>query len=208
MVFGSWLDARAVVVLLFGEAQRAASVALPDDPEPRPPPGPGRPYGCGQDTCRISRGGLGRRHTDLDIMVANRVGRSVGVIFAEGGEEAFRDLEQEALADTLSGDKPLVVSTGGGVVERPANRQLLAERALVVWLRAEPGTLAARVADGLGRPLLADGDPVDLLVALAERRHPLYHTVSDQVVDTDRLDVDAVAALVEQVAGDRARVAP
>jgi shikimate kinase len=154
---------------------------------------------------------LGRNHADLDIMVANRVGRSVGVIFAEGGEEAFRDLEQEALADTLSGDKPLVVSTGGGVVERPerpANRQLLAERALVVWLRAEPGTLAARVADGSGRPLLADGDPVDLLVALAERRHPLYHTVSDQVVDTDRLDVDAVAALVEQVAGDGAGVAP
>ena len=151
---------------------------------------------------------LGRNHADLDIMVANRVGRSVGVIFAEGGEEAFRDLEQEALADTLSGDKPLVVSTGGGVVERPANRQLLVERALVVWLRAEPGTLAARVADGSGRPLLADGDPVDLLVALAERRDPLYYTVSDQVVDTDRLGVDAVAALVEQVAGDGAGVAP
>ena len=151
---------------------------------------------------------LGRNHADLDIMVANRVGRSVGVIFAEGGEEAFRDLEQEALAETLSGDKPLVVSTGGGVVERPANRQLLVERALVVWLRAEPETLAARVADGSGRPLLADGDPVDLLVALADRRHPLYHTVSDQVVDTDNLDVDAVAALVEQVVEDGAGVAP
>ena len=55
---------------------------------------------------------------------------------------------------------------------------------------------------------LADGDPVDLLVALADRRHPLYHTVSDPVVDTDHLDVDAVAALVEQVAGDGAGVAP
>ena len=151
---------------------------------------------------------LGRNHTDLDIMVANRVGRSVGVIFAEGGEEAFRDLEQEVLAETLGGDKPLVVSTGGGVVERLANRQLLVERALVVWLRAEPETLAARVADGSGRPLLADGDPVDLLVALADRRHRLYRKVSDQVVDTDNLDVDAVAALVEQVVEDGAGVAP
>jgi shikimate kinase len=151
---------------------------------------------------------LNRHHADLDTMVANRVGRSVGVIFAEGGEEAFRDLEQEALADTLRGDEPLVVSTGGGVVERPANCQLLAERALVVWLRAEPVTLAARVADGSGRPLLADGNPVDLLVALAERRHPLYNKVSDQVVDTDRLGVEAVAALVEQVAGDGAGVTP
>ena len=149
---------------------------------------------------------LGRRHADLDIMVANRVGRSIGVIFAEGGEDDFRDLEQEVLADLLSGDEPLVVSTGGGVVERPTNRQLLAARALVVWLRAEPGTLAARVADGLGRPLLAEGDPVDLLIALAEHRYPLYHRLSDHVVDTDRLDVEAVAALVEQVAGDGAGV--
>ena len=129
-------------------------------------------------------------------MVANRVGRSVGVIFAEGGEEAFRDLEQEALSDTLSGDKPLVVSTGGGVVERPANRQLLAERALVVWLRAEPGTLAARVADGSGRPLLADGDPVEVLRRLDIERAPAYEAAADLVVDTDGLDVSTVGALV------------
>ena len=151
---------------------------------------------------------LGRRHADLDLLVANRVGRSVGVIFAEGGEDNFRDLEQEVLADVLSGDAPLVVSTGGGVVERHTNRHRLAARALVVWLRAEPGTLAARVADGSGRPLLAEGEPVDLLVALAERRHPLYHSLSDLVIDTDHVDIDVVTALVEQVVEDGAGVAP
>ena len=147
----------------------------------------------------------GRRHVDLDIVVSNRVGRSVGVIFAEAGEEAFRDLEQEALASELAHDEPIVVSTGGGVVERQANRQILTERTLVVWLRAEPETLAGRVGDGAGRPLLKEGNPLDLLTVLAERRNPIYAAVSDRVIDTDHLDIEAVAALVEQ-ACDAARV--
>lgn len=145
------------------------------------------------------------RHIDLDILISNRVGRSVGVIFAEAGEEAFRDLEQDALAAELSRDEPLVVSTGGGVIERQVNRQLLIERALVVWLRAEPTTLALRVGDGAGRPMLNKGKPVDLLAALAERRHPLYAAVSDRVIDTDNLDIEAVTALVEK-ACEAARV--
>jgi shikimate kinase len=148
---------------------------------------------------------LNRRHIDLDIVVSNRVGRSVGVIFAEAGEKAFRDLEQDALASELAHDEPIVVSTGGGVVERQANRQILIERTLVVWLRAEPETLALRVGDGAARPLLNEGNPLDLLTALAERRHPLYAAVSDRVIDTDHLNIEAVTALVEQ-AFDAARV--
>ncbi|MDP6213767.1 MAG: shikimate kinase, partial [Acidimicrobiales bacterium] len=76
------------------------------------------------------------RHLDLDVLVTGREGRSVGVLFEEQGESGFRDCEQAALAEVLSLAQPVVLSTGGGVLERPANRELLSERATVVWLRA------------------------------------------------------------------------
>ena len=64
-------------------------------------------------------------HTDLDVVIANQAGRSIGVIFAEKGEKFFRDLETQALDSKLSTQEPLVISTGGGIVERSSNRVLL-----------------------------------------------------------------------------------
>ena len=115
---------------------------------------------------------LGRRHVDLDRAVTQLAGRSVGVIF------------------------PIVLSTGGGVLGRETNRAVLAREATVVWLRATPETLAARVGDPSSRPLLADSDPVEALRRLASDRTPAYETAADAVVDTDGLDVSMVGALV------------
>ena len=66
----------------------------------------------------------------------------------------------------------------------------------VVWLRAAPETLAARVGDLSSRPLLADGDPVEMLRRLDIERAPAYAAAADLVVDTDGLDVSTVGALV------------
>jgi len=79
-----------------------------------------------------------------------------------------------------------------------ANRALLRSEGIVVWLRAEPATLAARVGSGAGRPLLG-GDPAARLVELDAVRRPLYEEVADVTVDVDRLDrsrvVDRILAL-------------
>ncbi len=152
---------------------------------------------------RAVAGSLGLPHVDLDVAVANRTGRTPGVLFAERGEEGFRDAEQEALAGVLAVGETVVVSTGGGVLERQANRLLLAERATVVWLRARPATLAGRVGDGSDRPLLADGEPAAVFAELAERRGPSYEAAADAVVDTDDLTLDEVAARVESALPDR-----
>ena len=149
---------------------------------------------------------LGRRHADLDALVANRVGRSVGVIFAENGEGVFRDLEEGALSSVLRGDGPLVLSTGGGVVERRSNRSLLNKRAFVVWLKAKPEILLTRIGDVAGRPLLNVDNPDEALGDLDRRRRTLYEEVSDLAIDTDALDVDAVADMVEKAVRDKARV--
>ena len=139
---------------------------------------------------------LGRRHVDLDRAVTQLAGRSVGVIFHESGEQAFRDLEEQALGLQMDAVDPVVLSTGGGVLGRETNRDALARGATVVWLRAAPETLAARVGDLSSRPLLADGDPVEVLRRLDIERTPAYEAAADLVVDTDGLDVSTVGALV------------
>ena len=142
----------------------------------------------------------GRRHMDLDRAVTQLAGRSIGVIFHEGGEAAFRLYEQEALAVQLEAEDPMVISTGGGVLAAGTNREVLARSATVVWLRATPETLAERVGDPTGRPLLADGEPLEVLRRLADERGPAYEAAADVVLDTDGLTIDEVADMVVDAA--------
>ena len=90
---------------------------------------------------------------------------------------------------------PAVVSVAGGAVLRPENRDLLRTCGRVIWLRARPATLAARVGDGAGRPLL-DGDPAAALRALDAVRRPLYAEVADETIDVDDLSPGEVAARI------------
>jgi shikimate kinase len=147
-----------------------------------------------------------RRHIDLDRWVQADTGRSIGVLFAELGEDGFRDAEQASLERALELLEPIVLSTGGGVLGRSANRDALVARSHVVWLRATPETAAGRVGDGHGRPLLQGDAPVDVLRRLIEERAPLYEATADLAIDTDdrsAADVaDEVHAYLEGRSGD------
>lgn len=128
---------------------------------------------------------LQRPFADADEQLELRAGRTIPAIFRDDGEQAFRRLESEVLADLLGRPDPLVVAAGGGVVTRPENRALLGRRAFVVWLRAPPGFLAAR-ADATHRPLLAgDPDPAATLERLIAARTPLYEEAADAIVDVE-----------------------
>jgi shikimate kinase len=87
----------------------------------------------------------------------------------------------------------------GGAVLDPGNRDLLRRSGTVVWLRARPDTLARRVGDGAGRPLLG-ADPAGALARLDEARRPHYAEVAHAVVDVDDLDPDAVVDAVVDAA--------
>lgn len=155
--------------------------------------------GSGKSTVgpRLARR-LGRPFVDTDELVVAAAGRDVPGIFAAGGEAAFRDLERRAVADAMASPVALVVACGGGAVLDPANRRALRAGGTVVWLRATPATLAARVGTGEGRPLLAGGGPpAAVLGTLAEVRAGAYEAAAHVAVDTDGLDADAV---VEEVA--------
>jgi shikimate kinase len=128
---------------------------------------------------------LQRPFADADEQLELRAGRTIPVIFREDGEQAFRRLESEVLADLLGQPDPLVVAVGGGVVTGPENRALLGRRAFVVWLRASPGFLAAR-SDPTHRPLLAgEPDPAATLERLIAARTPLYEEVADATIDVE-----------------------
>ncbi|OYV24008.1 MAG: hypothetical protein B7W95_00160, partial [Acidimicrobiales bacterium 20-64-4] len=110
---------------------------------------------------------------DTDDVVREMTGRGVADWIRDAGEDAFREVEADALERALVDD--VVVSTGGGIVTSERSRRSL-ESAPVLWLDA-PLDLLARRIDGGDRPLVA-GDPRVRLAELNRERRPLYARVA------------------------------
>ena len=137
---------------------------------------------------------------DTDKLVEARAGKPVRRMFAEDGEEAFRDLESDVLSACLRSPQGAVIAGAGGVVLRDENREMLntARRdvgAIVVWLHAQPEVLSVRTAKGSHRPLL-DDDREGTLVRMSQERTPLYSEVADIVVDVSDRSQESVCALL------------
>jgi shikimate kinase len=152
--------------------------------------------GAGKSTvARLLAEAFGCAALDTDEMVERRAGRTVSDMFAREGEDAFRAAESEAISELNAVVGPLVASVGGGAVLSSANRAALHSVGTVVWLRAQPATLARRVGRGAGRPLLrrAGLGPLEVLAQIAEERRAYYQEVADLVVDVDGLSSRQVA---------------
>jgi shikimate kinase len=141
---------------------------------------------------------LGRTFVDTDDLVTSAARMTVEGIFAEGGESRFRHLEHDVVADVCASPEPLVIACGGGTVLDPENRRALRATGVVVRLRAPAAALLARVGDGSTRPLLRD-DPAGSLARLERLREPAYDAAAHAFVDTDALDIAAVAGAVLSV---------
>jgi shikimate kinase len=141
---------------------------------------------------------------DTDELVERATGISVAEVFASSGEAEFRRQESAAVAYLGEIPGPYVVSVGGGAVLSRENREALGKLGTVVWLRARPDTLSARVGAGEGRPLLAghgdrEGRQAEVEARIAElvnERGELYREVADLVVDVDELSPEEVADFV------------
>ena len=140
----------------------------------------------------------GRPFVDVDVAIVERTGQTVRQLWEEGGEVAYRHLESEIVVESLRRD--VVLAAPGGVVLDPAVRAALAG-AYVVWLRADPTTLALRVQHDDHRPLLGE-HPREVLATMARDRAELYEQIADAVVDTDNLDAATVAGLVVELLED------
>jgi 3-dehydroquinate synthase len=144
---------------------------------------------------------LGWDFTDTDNEIVVQAKKSIPEIFAEDGEEHFRELERQALANVCSA-KEMVVATGGGIILAAENRELMKKSGMVICLQAEPDTIYNRllIDDRKGeskvvRPLLSGPDPERRIAQLKEFRQP-YYSIADWTVHTDNLTPAEVAVEV------------
>ena len=143
--------------------------------------------------CLQQRTGLAR--FDSDALVSAKFGISIPEIFAKHGETAFRDAETAALRD-FSPTRPAIIVTGGGIVLRDENVDLLKRLGIVVWLEAEEETLFERASRRGNRPLLQTENPRESFATILRTRAPLYAKAADIRVDTTKLKHDQVADLI------------
>ena len=128
---------------------------------------------------------------DMDALLEERLGMPIARFFEEKGEAAFRQLEEEVLADLLKTDK--VISTGGGIVISPRNRALLKQNPDNIYLKADFETLYQRISADKDnqRPLFLKNSKEDLAVIFKERQ-AWYEEVASQIVDVSNLNPDEI----------------
>ena len=153
--------------------------------------------GCGKSTVgRHLARHLGLRLVDSDHEIEKRIGMPIRNWFEAHGEAAFRDIEEEVIAQLCSGAQNLVLATGGGAVLRPANREHLRQGSHVFYLRSTPEELFRRLRHDTHRPLLQVADPLRRLRELFRERDPLYRQTAHYVVETGRPSVPALVNMV------------
>jgi shikimate kinase len=151
--------------------------------------------GSGKSTVgRELNGRLGYELVDMDTVIEQREGRPITRIFEERGEEYFRNLETKLLRELSAPSEPRrIISTGGGVIGREENRELLRRMGYVVWLHAPVEVIAERTGRNRDRPLLHTDDPLGKISALLEKRKPWYRETAHLKVDTADLDCGEIA---------------
>ena len=144
----------------------------------------------------------GFAHFDTDEMVRSKFGIPISQIFSTHGEDKFREAETEVLR-RLSPDQPAIIVTGGGIVLREENVDLLKRLGVVVWLVAEEETLFKRASRTGNRPLLQRKNPRKAFTEMLQARLPLYAKIADIRVDTSALtDEEVAVAIVSKLKGD------
>ena len=144
--------------------------------------------GAGKST--IARG-LDPDFVDMDALLEDRLGMPIARFFEEKGETAFRQIEEEVLADLLKTDQ--VVSTGGGVVISQKNRALLKQNPDNIYLKADFETLYQRISADKDnqRPLFLNNSKEDL-AAIFNERQAWYEEVASKVIDVSKLSPEEI----------------
>jgi shikimate kinase len=157
--------------------------------------------GSGKSTvaaCLAERLGCGWQ--DADAVLEARLGCTIAELVRGRGEGVFRDAEAALLQELLAADDG-ILATGGGVVIRPNNRELLRRLGRpVIWLQVSPDVARARLAaDPLTadrRPALTGHDPLAEVATAIAAREPLYRACADLVVAVDAAPAAAVTTAI------------
>ncbi len=152
--------------------------------------------GCGKTTIgQILAKQLGLSFFDCDREIIEAQGMPISQIFAEYGETYFRTLETQTIALQLPKDN-CVVSTGGGIVEKPENIDILKSNGTVVFLNRPIDNISKDI-DTSNRPLLKEGKAK--LTALFDRRIDLYKNACHIEIENTNTLGDTVTKIIDEV---------
>lgn len=116
---------------------------------------------------------LGLPFLDADVEIEAAAGMSIPDIFESRGEADFRDGEVRVIARLLD-NGPAVIATGGGAMMRQETRDRIRDKAVSIWLKADPDIIMRRVKRRSDRPLLQTADPEATVERLIREREPIY----------------------------------
>jgi shikimate kinase len=141
------------------------------------------PPGSGKTTVgRLLARRLGLAFTDVDALIVERIAKSIAEMFTDDGEDAFRALEREVVADALATADGVLALGGGSVLAASTRERLRGHRVVLLWVGLADGI--RRTGMSAARPLLAGVNPRATFKALLDARAPLYREVATVEVDT------------------------
>ncbi len=132
---------------------------------------------------------------DLDAYIERRERRAINQIFADQGEQGFRDMETEVLRE-FAHKGPMLVSCGGGIVLREENRKILKENGFVVYLQVTAEQAVERVGDVSTRPLFKNLETARKTI---EGRLPMYEDAASVSIDTNGKSINMVAQEIQDI---------
>ncbi len=153
------------------------------------------PPGSGKTTVgRVLAARLGVSFTDVDALIVERIGKPIAAMFTEEGEDAFRALEREVVAEALGTAAGVLALGGGSVLAASTRERLRGHRVVLLWVGLADGL--RRTGMSTARPLLVGVNPRATFKTLLDARAPLYREVATVEVDTSRRSANQVARAV------------
>ncbi len=148
--------------------------------------------GVGKTTIgRLLAKKTGRLFYDSDHEIEQRTGVDISLIFEIEGESGFRKREAKILAELVQLNN-IVLSTGGGSIITPQNRENLQDNGRIIYLKATSEKLYKRTKHDKKRPLLGDENRLTKIETLLVAREPLYNSLANIVIETDNLTIKQI----------------
>ena len=135
----------------------------------------------------------------MDTEIVKSAGISIPEIVGKYGWPKFRDIESEK-AKLLAGLDNVIIDTGGGIVERPENIDVLQTNSYVFWLKASVDVIVSRIQGDTERPALTAGKTfIEEVTEVLEQRLPKYKSAAQYEIETDELTPEQIADKVIEI---------
>jgi shikimate kinase len=145
---------------------------------------------------RILAGSLGLEFIEMDDVIEERESQKIADIFANKGEEYFREVENKLLKE-LSHRENLIISCGGGLACNDNNLKILKDTGVVFTLKASARCIYERVKNKKHRPLLNVDNPLEEIERLLNKRER-YYSKAHYIIDTEDLSIEKIVRLITE----------